>query len=317
MSSGGLRPLRVGEILDAAIKLYVRNARVLMGAAATVTVPLQLLTAIVLLSVYNSGQDIPTGFSGLGSTVPQADAAARAGASAIVAVIALIATALVTAACVKAISDAYLDQPASIEGTLRFALRRLAPLLGMEVLLALGLGIGFVLLVIPGIWLYARWGVATPALVIERRNPFRALGRSSRLVKGRWWPTAGVLLLANLMVFLVSGVIDGLLTAAASLSSHHSLLFAVVISTAAATVSGILVQPFNAAVTTVLYYDLRIRREGYDVELMAEQLGIPEASLPPAAPGEAGFAGPLGPDMVGKPGGPPYWPPPPGWQPGR
>ena len=70
MSSGGLRPLRVGEILDAAIKLYVRSARVLMGAAATVTVPLQLLTAIVLLSVYNSGQDIPTGFSGLGSPRP-------------------------------------------------------------------------------------------------------------------------------------------------------------------------------------------------------------------------------------------------------
>jgi hypothetical protein len=56
----------------------------------------------------------------------------------------------------------------------------------------------------------------------------------------------------------------------------------------------------------VLYYDLRVRKEGYDLELLAEQLGIPPSAMPAAA---------AGPEAVGNVGGPPFWPPPPGWKP--
>jgi hypothetical protein len=74
-------------------------------------------------------------------------------------------------------------------------------------------------------------------------------------------------------------------------------------------VAEILTRPFYAAVTTVVYYDLRVRHEGFDVVLLAEQLGIRAPEFP--AP-----AGPLtGPESVGQPGGPPFWPPPPGWKP--
>jgi hypothetical protein len=91
-------------------------------------------------------------------------------------------------------------------------------------------------------------------------------------------------------------------------------------------------------VSTILYYDLRVRREGYDMQLLAEQLGLPAESLrsaqpeawspgsvaPPTfgpgagftAPQAPGAAPPIGPESVGKPGGPPFWPPPPGWRPG-
>jgi hypothetical protein len=311
MTSGGLRPLRVGEILDAAIKLYVRNARVLIGAAAAVVVPVQLLTAVVLLSTYDSGQDIP---AGVGSTAPQPDAAARAGATLITTLASLIAATLVTAACVKAVSDSYLDQGTSVGASLRFAARRLLPLIALTFLQGIGIAIGFVLLVIPGVWLYASWWVAIPALLIERRNPVRALGRSRRLVKGRWWPVAGVALITNVMVLFVGGIVTGLLTGLALSGGPPSVLFAVLISTAATVVSQTLLQPFTASVTTVTYFDLRIRREGFELELMADQLGLPEASLPkppPLAPGA------FGPADVGTPGGPPYWPPPPGWQPGQ
>jgi hypothetical protein len=313
MSNAGLRPLRVGEILDAAIKVYLRNARVLMAAAASVVIPLQALTAIVLMSTYTSGADITVGFSSIGTTVTQAQADARLGASAITELASLLASAFVLAASVKAVSDSYLGQPADYRTSIRFAARRLLPLLTMLILSYLGLIVGFIALVIPGIWLYASWSVATPALLIEHANPIRALGRSLRLVRGRWWPTAGVLLISALMVAVIGGVIEGLLTAVA-LTSHRSIVFAAISVALAGAVSTILLHPFSAAVTTVLYYDLRVRHEGLDVQLLAEQLGLPEATLDGLVDHDT-FTAPLGPEAVGRPGGPPFWPPPPGWRP--
>jgi hypothetical protein len=309
-----MRPRRVGEILDAAIKLYLSNARVLMGSAAAVVVPLQIISAVVLLSTYSNGNDISTGFGSVGTTITPAEANARLGATGINELVTVIGSAFVLAACVKALSDAYLGQSPSVPESLRFGLRRLLPLIALQIVYAIGLVIGFVLLIIPGIWLYGAWSVRVPAMVIERAGPFRALGRSRRLVKGRWWPTAGVLLVSQIMVGVLGALTGGALGAAALASGNPSVLFAVTITALAAIVTGVLLQPFSAAVVTVLYYDLRIRHEGYDLERLADQLGLPAADLPGSLAG--GWDGPVGPEDVGQPGGPPYWPPPPGWQQG-
>ena len=133
----------------------------------------------------------------------------------------------------------------------------------------------FVLFIIPGIWLYAAWSVAVPALLIERKGAFRSLGRSRRLVKGRWWATAAVLVVATLMVTLISGAIEALLIAVASLPSQPSLLLAVFVSTLSGVIATVITEPFRAATTTLLYYDLRVRREGYDLHVLADQLGLP------------------------------------------
>lgn len=65
MTATVMRPRRVGEILDAGIKVYVRNAWTLMGLAAIVVIPMQAVAAIVLLSTVSSGSDILTGVSAL------------------------------------------------------------------------------------------------------------------------------------------------------------------------------------------------------------------------------------------------------------
>lgn len=327
MSSVALRSLRVGEILDAAIKVYIVNARTLMGLTATVVIPLQALSAIVLLSTVSSGSDVPAGFTGFSShPATGTGLSARLGGDATLEVTSLIVAALTTAACVKAVSDAYLGQPTALKASLRFALRRVLPLLAMEILMFLGLSLAFVALIVPGIWLYASWSVGSPALLIERAGPARALGRSLRLVRGRWWPTAGVLLVASVMVAVVAGAFQALLVALALTSSHPSVLLAVSVVSLAGAVSAIATQPFHAAVITVLYYDLRVRREGYDLELLAEQLGLPPAAIagwPSSAASDGsgiarepvdGAGAPTGPESVGRPGGPPYWPPPPGWR---
>ncbi len=318
MDAGRLRPRRVGEVLDAGIKIYVSNARTLMGLAAVVVVPMQLLAAVVLLSAIPSGRDVPSfRFSVRPAGTP--DPSAVLGAQAILIVVQVIAGALVTAACVKAVSEAYVEHPTSIGASLRFALRRLPAVLVMEVVMVFGLILGFAALIIPGVRLYGLWSVSTPALMIERVGPIRGLGRSRRLVRGRWWATAGVLLISTVMVGLVSTVLQALLGAVESTSSQPSLLLSVVVATLSGAVSGIIAEPFRAAVTTVLYYDLRVRQEGYDLQVLADQLGLPELSSAEVQAERVEATRhdwPSGPESVGKPGGPPFWPPPPGWTPG-
>lgn len=311
-----MRPRRVGEVLDAAIKIYLGNARTLMALTATVVIPVQVVSAIVLLSAVPSGSDIPTGVFAIGHVQRPPSGGAYIGATSLQLVMVFIGTLLVTAACVKAVSDVYLDQPPGYGPSLRFALRRLPALFAMEILLILGLIVGFVAVILPGIWLYASWSVATPSLLIERLRPARALGRSMRLVRDRWWATSAILIVAVLMGEVVNGAIQGLLVAVVSLPSHPTLLAAVSASVLAATVGSVIVTPFTATVSTVLYYDLRVRHDGYDLQLMADELGLPAVAAS-ASLGGGATTPEWGPASVGQPGGPPFWPPPPGWRPGQ
>ena len=166
MSASALRPLQVGEILDAGIKVYVRNARTLMGLTAVVVVPFQALSAVILLSTVANGDEIPRG--NFGSIGGQSSAhSVSLGANAVITITSLLVTALTTAACVKAVSDAYLDHPTGVRISLRFALRRLLSVLWLEILTAVLLLLAFIAFVIPGIFFYAAWSVATPVLLVE------------------------------------------------------------------------------------------------------------------------------------------------------
>jgi hypothetical protein len=307
MDHPALRPLGVGEILDAGIKVYLKNARTLMGLTAVVVVPFQILSALILLSTVSSGSEVPHGTLDLSTGSGTSNHAASLGANAILSVTGLIIGLLTTAACVKAVSDIYLDQPTDIRSSLRFALRRLGSLVWLEIIFGVLLTLATIALIIPGIWLWVGWSVATPALLIDGARGSKALGRSRRLVRGRWWPTAGLLLVAAVMVAVVGGAIEGALVGISLAGGGESLVLTVVVVSLAAAISSVLVRPFHSAVTTVLYYDLRVRHEGYDVQLLAEQLGIEPAALPARTPPADG------PESVGEPGGPPFWPPPPGW----
>lgn len=217
--------------------------------AAAVVIPTQVVAAMVLLSTVSSGSDVPTGFSGFSTPArTPADSAAALGAQLILILVGPIVTTLVTAASVKAVSDIYVGQPTGVKISLRFALRRLGAVIGLELLSGIGLTVGFIALVIPGIWLYGLWSVAVPVLLIERTGPASALGRSRRLVSGRWWPTAGVLLVATIMVSVISGAFQALLVGVSSLPSQPTVVAAVIVTTASGAISTIIVRPFEACV---------------------------------------------------------------------
>ena len=96
------------------------------------------------------------------------------------------------------------------------------PLIVLSILYVLGLIIPFILLILPGIWLSVAWSVSYPALLAEGLRGIAALGRSFKLVSGRWWPTFGALLVMYLIVLVISAILGVLLGAAfvASLDSE-------------------------------------------------------------------------------------------------
>lgn len=127
--------------------------------------------------------------------------------------------------------------------------------------------------------------VAIQAAAVERRFHVKALGRSVRLVRGRLWRTVGV----ALVLYLVWGIVSAIL-------SSPNLVLNLVVGGRAAAILGALVgalvqaalMPFLPVAFTLLYYDLRVRKEGLDLEVMAGQLHAAAAPAPaPPAPDDA------------------------------
>ncbi len=164
--------------------------------------------------------------------------------------------------------------------------------------------LGFLACIIPGVYLSVAWVAAVPALLLEDLRGRGALKRSRELVSDRWWPTAAALLVATILAAIVQSVISGLLLA--MVFSGASDLVGALAQAVANTAASVLTTPFTAAVVTVIYFDLRVRKEGFDLELLARQVGV---EAPPAARTN------LLPPSAEPPPGQPPWPPPPGWRP--
>jgi hypothetical protein len=98
----------------------------------------------------------------------------------------------------------------SVGAALRDAAPRFPAAFGAVVVYGFGVAFGFLLLIVPGIWLAARWYFAAQAAVIERVSPLQSLTVSSELVQGQWWRTFGALILSGLMFGGTSGLLQAL-----------------------------------------------------------------------------------------------------------
>lgn len=308
MMASQLRPLRVGEILDVALKIYLKNASPLMKLVLIFVAPFQALAVLVAASTTPEAiSDISTSPPLQPGEVPEVEPRevwTFFAANGVVALIGLVMVLLATAACFKAISDSYLGEPVDWRRSLRFAGRRTASLVWLALLSFMLLGLAVVALVIPAIWLWVAWSVAVPVLLFEGIKGRRALGRSYRLVKGRWWPTFGALLVGFLLAGIVTTIVQFALQAITFTDVADDFFPSLVVNGVSATVGSLISTPFQAALVVVIYFDLRVRKEAFDLEILAGTLGVtPTGERPdflPDPPVEAGTQ-------------PPYWPPPPGW----
>lgn len=121
------------------------------------------------------------------------------------------------------------------------------PLIGFGILFAIGVTIGFILVVIPGLVLLTFWSVGAPAIVVEGIGPIDAFGRSWRLVRGEAWSVFGVILLVLLIVIAI-----GVVFAAIANPIGNGEVSTWIASIISATITA----PIFALAVTVLYYDL-------------------------------------------------------------
>ncbi|HMG28311.1 MAG TPA: hypothetical protein VKH36_16025 [Acidimicrobiia bacterium] len=294
-----LRPLGIGEILDAGIKVYRTRFATMLKAVAVVIVPVQVLNVLITLS-------LPDTSTTAGTTTTTSDSEwAGLAALLLVLVINIVSSALAEAACLKAVSDTYLGTETDWRESLRFGFRRLGSLLWLTLIHGVIVLLAFAACIVPGVWLYVAWSVAIPVLLIEGPRGFQALRRSFNLVRRRWWPTAGILALANLLATAVAAGI-GLLSVPLLFAGRDNQFVYDLASAVFGAVASVLTIPFVAAVVAVIYFDLRVRKEGFDLQLMAQRIGAPAAAVTPT----------LMPWTQPAPGAGGGWaPPPPGWEP--
>jgi hypothetical protein len=139
----------------------------------------------------------------------------------------------------------------SVRETLNRVLPRLNTLTFAGLLAALGITIGFLLLIVPGLILITLWLVIVPAIMLENRGVFESFGRSRQLVSGHGWNVFGVIVLT--VAILIAVNIGLSLVEAAFDSSWLNLLLDIASQTVTA--------PFLALAWTITYYELRAIKE--------------------------------------------------------
>lgn len=181
---------------------------------------------------------------------------------------------LLSATIVRLSSEDYLGRHLEPSVAVRDAVQRLPAVMFALLLKYFFIGIGFVFFILPALWVLARYFAVTAGIVLEGRSVVGTFGRSAQLSRGRKGHILGTSLLAFLIFFVVyfAVTIVGAMTGS------------LVIGTLMTIVASIIAWPMFAIVEMLLYYDARIRAEGFDIELM--EAGLGEALAPEVTPAE-------------------------------
>lgn len=263
-----LQEMGLGEILDTAIRLYRTNWRTLMGVVAIVMVPFifmqtfigDLTTPQFNPFAFDPEAEVPEatpGFSGLGLLLTAVEY--------------LIVLPFITAAVARAAADVYLGEIPTVGTTYRFALSRIGSILWVSILYGFVVAGGSILLLIPGIYFFVALVFSPAAVVIEGARGVEALKRSRALSKGHWWKIFGTLILAYLLVSVLSVVFVMPFWIASFFAGPVGWILVAIGSS----IGNVLLVPFLTVIVILLYFDMRIRREGFDLSLMARELEPP------------------------------------------
>lgn len=293
-----MRPRAIAELLDESFRLYRRHFAVLATVSLMVSIPSLLFGVAVALSAANLQRFTTTLQPGATSVDVQAVLQQLFGqllpVFALGGLLVLVAAPLIYGANVKAAVDVIAGRPATIGSVLGGTLARyfaLLGLIGVFLLLYFALAIGLtvvglvavaahlgflLLLVIPAavavaIWVGIRWALVLPAMFAEPAGPVRALSRSFLLVRGEWWRTLGILLLLQVLLFILGAALDSVFSVFFTMVPGLTPEARQVLSQIASSLVAAVVGPIPALTITLLYFDLRVRKEGYDLDELARQ----------------------------------------------
>jgi hypothetical protein len=297
MNGQRLRPLGLGDIFDEGFDLYKRNFVFFFLVTAITVVPLDVVMAFGSPRLFPALFDLfgitsNTDAFGVWFTVSLAELA-----------LFLPVFLLAVAPLVRAASGQYLEQEQTPWQVYRPVLRRLPGLLVLGVLISAALDLGLLFCLVPWALAAVQIFFSLHGFVVEGKGPIQALRRSSTLVSGYGGRVFNCLFLLGLIgwvlslgvSFPLSYVFDNALHFAPGAQSLYGGMSGApqtseeqVVSLLSNGLAHLVLIPFVVSVMTVLYYDLRIRKEGFDIELLAEELHYPPlnslgAFLPPVS----------------------------------
>jgi hypothetical protein len=235
------RPRDISALFGDALRAYRARAGTFLLVAAAVAVPAEVVVSGI-------GLEQLTG--------PYQESSSPAEIIIPTAVDFLVVAPLITATCIYALREIAAGGAPRAGQTLAAGLDAFAPMFVAIVLAAIGIALGLVLLIVPGVFLAVRWYFVPQAVVLEEARGPAALSASGRAVQGFWWRACGILVVANLAASL-PGLILLLPFQGIAISTDRAV-WELVGQTAAETVA----TPFVALVSTLLYFDLRARRGG-------------------------------------------------------
>jgi hypothetical protein len=235
------RPRDVGRLFGDALTVYGRYLWLFILLSAAVVIPAALIVQGIGLEMLTSSYD-------------ESPDVAQTIVPSIVEL--LVVMPIVAAICIYALHQIAAGERPSPGEVFVAGFEAFTPLFGAVVLAAVGIALGLIFFIVPGVYLATRWYFVPQAVVIEGARGAGALSRSWQIVQGYWWRTFGLVLLANIAV-VIPGLIVVLPFGLIAESSDRAV-WQLIGSTIATSVT----TPFVALFSTFLYYDLRARREG-------------------------------------------------------
>ncbi len=247
-----LRAMSIGGILDRALRIWLENFGVLLSITLAVAVPISLLY-LSLSAALGEGRR----------------AEVEALAVILNVILATVTGVLVQGALMQAVSDLYLGTEAGFGRSFRLALSRFFPLLAGAVLYSVAMVAGMMMCIVPYFIFAAAFFAVIPVVVLERKGPIAALGRSWDLTDNTRRRVFGAVFFSQLVVSFFS-------TPTVFLAGYFEA--DPLVTNAVGLLAQALAQPYTAVVTILLYYDLRVRREAFDLQVLSREIGGPAAA---------------------------------------
>jgi hypothetical protein len=229
----------ISALFGDSLRVYGRHAGVFIALSAAVVVP-------VFVAVQGIGQEQLTAGYDESPTLAEAAVPTVMGF--------LVVTPLITAICIHALRSIAAGERLGAREALVSGFEAFTPLFFAVLLAALGVALGFLALIIPGVYLAIRWFFVPQAVVIDGARGPAALTRSGEVVQGFWWRTFGLVIVVNLAVAVPALILSAPFTAIADSTDREVWALAGTIIAESVTA------PFAALFSTFLFYDLRARR---------------------------------------------------------
>lgn len=251
-----LRSLSVPELLDKGFQLYKRHVGLFLSIAALIHIPAMIVESF--LAAYLVDDRLSNLVSNFLAPFAQL-------------------------ALTLAVSNLYLGKEASVRASYAQSSHKFLTLFGANILIglaivlpsiilgllfafALPLGIFVALFLVPlAVFWSTRWSLSIPVILLEDAGASKGLGRSWSLTEGYFWRVFGTSFAASLLTTLLSTLPVLLINYLSTELFQFSFQVTAVANVVVERLALIFSLPFSMAVNVLIYYDLRIRKEGFDL----------------------------------------------------